>query len=108
MLINLIHNAKDALLQRQARHPAIRLRCAVLQGRPQIQIEDNGGGIPEAAMEKLFQPYFTTKGTEGTGIGLYLARKLVKESFDGSIQVSNTGEGALFTILFPSQAPLEG
>lgn len=108
VLINLVHNAKDALLQRRAERPVIRLRCASDQGRPRLQIEDNGGGVAQEAMEQLFQPYFTTKGTEGTGIGLYLVQKIVRESFGGSIRVSNTGEGALFTIDFPPAAPLEG
>jgi C4-dicarboxylate-specific signal transduction histidine kinase len=62
-----------------------------------IIVEDNGGGIPENIMEKIFEPYFTTKEEQGTGLGLYMSNEIIKR-MGGKIEVENTSSGAKFII----------
>ena len=75
-----------------------------------IEIKDSGGGIPEDIMDKLFEPYFTTKHqSQGTGIGLYMSQEIITKHFNGSITAQNVEfdfenvnyKGAMFTIKFP-------
>jgi len=64
-----------------------------------IDFIDNGGGIPSEDIDKIFDPYFTTKfKKEGTGLGLYMAKMLLDESMDGELQVYSNNIGATFTI----------
>jgi len=67
-----------------------------------ISVEDNGGGIDEKNIKKIFNPYFTTKEkSDGTGLGLYILKLIVEDSMNGKISIVNTQEGALFTIKIP-------
>jgi signal transduction histidine kinase len=64
-----------------------------------VTIADNAGGIPEEIINRIFEPYFTTKEQgKGTGIGLYMSKKLVEKTMNGSLTVRNTGAGAEFRI----------
>jgi nitrogen fixation/metabolism regulation signal transduction histidine kinase len=98
VLINLLRNAADAARE-QAEHPHVALSFRhTRSGRIQIEVEDNGAGVPEALRQDIFLPFFTTK-SKGTGVGLSLARQVVL-AHRGSI---NDGEGksggALFRIV---------
>lgn len=63
---------------------------------------DNGPGIDEAIVEKLFEPYFTTKREQsGTGLGLYMSKMIIEEHLYGAIEVSNTDKGACFKVELP-------
>ena len=75
-----------------------------------IKKSDNAGGISEDIINRVFEPYFTTKGeNEGTGIGLYMSEEIIKKHMDGIIFVNNkkyvhegiTYIGAIFTIILP-------
>ena len=71
-----------------------------------ITIKDNAGGVPKEFMEKIFDPYFTTKHqSQGTGLGLYMSTQIIQNHFNGHIKVKNIkdeyGQGAYFTISFP-------
>lgn len=70
----------------------------------QIRIKDNGGGIPQKTLPKIFQPFFTTKPTgQGTGLGLSLAYDIVTKMHAGELTVeSKEGESAEFIILLPT------
>lgn len=99
ILINLLMNAKDALDLSQKSRKIITIRAYEKSGRCVIEVADNGGGIPSDVISRVFDPYFTTKEEgKGTGLGLYMSRRMIEEHLKGSIAVSNTAEGACFTI----------
>ncbi|HHH19576.1 MAG TPA: CHASE2 domain-containing protein [Campylobacterales bacterium] len=68
-----------------------------------LTISDNGGGIDKKYLQKIFNPYFTTKAKpHGTGLGLYILKLIVEDSMNGSVSVNNTEDGAIFTIEIPN------
>lgn len=101
VVINIVNNAKEVLVETRPENPYIRIRTMVEEGVFRLTIEDNGGGIPNNIIDKVFDSYFTTKGEKGTGIGLNLSKLIVEESFGGTISVHNTEEGACFTVTLP-------
>ncbi len=98
VLINLIKNAIEVM--NQVENPKIKMLSHInLNGRPVIQIEDNGPGIPRENWDKIFIPFYTTK-SGGSGIGLTLSKQIMRKH-QGTIQVySESGKGAIFTLLF--------
>jgi signal transduction histidine kinase len=105
VLLNIINNAKDALESKIALHSiqkgegSIKLSTFTKGDYIYITIEDNAQGIPESIIDKIFDPYFTTKSESmGTGIGLYMSKSIVEESMGGSLKVTNGEHGAIFTI----------
>ena len=113
VILNMITNAFYAVDEKKKQNPAgyeptvsvstnHSLSSGEGRGEVLISVKDNGPGIPQKVMEKIFQPFFTTKPTgQGTGLGLSLAYDIVK-AHGGELKVENKeGEGALFTILLP-------
>jgi len=99
ILMNVINNAKDALVTTDKGEKKIEITLLQTQEGIIIYIQDNGGGIDESIIDKIFDPYFSTKGQKnGTGLGLYMAKIILQERMDGDIYVENQQEGALFTI----------
>lgn len=97
VILNLINNAKDALIENKIENPVINI---ILKDKS-ISIEDNGGGIPKDIINRVFEPYFTTKEQgKGTGIGLYMSKMIIEENMGGSLSVANSDDGARFTIDF--------
>lgn len=102
-LLNILSNAKDVLSEREISNPFIRLYLKKGYKYILIVIEDNGGGISNEHMDRIFEPYFTTKyAKQGTGIGLYMTKMIIENNMGGIINVKNTNSGALFTIKLPS------
>jgi C4-dicarboxylate-specific signal transduction histidine kinase len=97
VLINIINNSLDAFIQRKIIKPEIFIKLFKKDHKNIIIIEDNAGGIENNQIDKLMDPYFTTK-ENGTGIGLYMVKMIIKNSFDGEIKVSNTQNGLSFII----------
>jgi nitrogen-specific signal transduction histidine kinase len=97
-LLNLLVNAADAVPAEGGR---IRLTARREDGALRLEVSDNGPGIPEDLRERIFEPFFSTKGSRGTGLGLAVTRKIVEEH-GGRITVE-TGEmgGARFIVLLP-------
>lgn len=110
VLLNLISNAKDALGKKEHEEKIISVQASKQQEMLKVSVSDNAGGIPEEIIEKIFDPYFTTKhSSQGTGIGLYMTRTIVERHFNGKISVSNAKEGAEFIVELPlSQNIQEG
>ena len=93
VLINLLNNSKDALESFELKDEAklIFIDIFRINEKAIIQIKDNAGGIEEQILDKIFEPYFTTKHqTQGTGIGLYMCQEIINKHMNGSISITNT------------------
>jgi signal transduction histidine kinase len=102
VLINIFKNAKEVLVENEIADKWILVELVTDDKKAIITIEDNGGGIPEDIISKVFEPYFTTKHqSKGKGLGLHLSHKLVTESFNGNLYVKNTQNGAKFFVELP-------
>lgn len=102
VLINIINNAKDAIKENDIKEPWIELNLEKKEKYFLLTIEDNAKGIPEKIIDKIFDPYFTTKHkSQGTGLGLHMSYKIVTESLRGKLYVENTKNGAKFFIEIP-------
>lgn len=102
VIMNLVNNAREALNERAVAPPRIWIRLYKEEGRSFVTVSDNAGGIPEEILQRIFEPYFTTKGPDkGTGIGLYMSKNIIEKSMGGRLYVRNTGDGAEFRIEFP-------
>lgn len=97
VVLALLSNANDVL--KNIHEPYIKVDISSNNAEVIIKIEDNGGGIKKKNLEKIFDPYFTTKD-DGTGIGLYLVKLIVEKSFEGKIRVENSNDGACFILQF--------
>lgn len=105
VFINLIINSVDAIeMKKSAESNIIEIHSTSTGNQVIVTFKDNGTGIPENVLEKIFNPFFTTKSIgKGTGLGLSICQNII-ESHDGTITVSNAVEGgAVFTISLPCQ-----
>lgn len=99
VLFSIINNAKDALLENGVGNSLITIKARSEQDRSVVTIADNAGGIHEDAMDKIFEPYFTTKEQgKGTGVGLYMAKTIIEKHMGGTLSARNIGDGAEFRI----------
>jgi two-component system, NtrC family, C4-dicarboxylate transport sensor histidine kinase DctB len=99
VLMNLITNARDAFKERGVRSPKLVIELFREEGKAVVTISDNAGGIPDMVIDRIFEPYFTTKGPDkGTGIGLFMSKNIIEKSMNGTLSVRNTGDGAEFRI----------
>ncbi|MBU2193096.1 MAG: hypothetical protein KJ796_16935 [Alphaproteobacteria bacterium] len=104
VVVNLVNNAVDALTgigsKAAVDNPEIVVRLSRRRSRIALSVEDNGPGIPEEVHERMFEPFYSTKGVgEGLGIGLSIVYNIVRE-FDGSVSVTERpGGGAIVTVL---------
>jgi signal transduction histidine kinase len=107
-LMNLVGNAIDACRENesQGREKRVTLRTLPAgRGAVEYQVSDNGSGMDAAVQQRLFQSFFSTKGTDGTGIGLMMAKRIVGQH-EGVIEVSSRpGEGSTFIIRLPLSRP---
>jgi signal transduction histidine kinase len=108
VLLNLYNNAFYSVhQQKKNRGETFEPRVEIMTRRTgdvvQICVSDNGAGIPDAIVDKIFQPFFTTKPTgEGTGLGLSLSYDIITKGHGGELTVDSTrDEGIMFTILLP-------
>lgn len=107
--INLINNSIDSILEKRARNDMgatesglLVLSISTNDRKIYLSIEDNGTGIEESSLERIFEPEYTTKPkNQGTGIGLHMAKSIVEKSLGGKIRAGNTGTGAQFIIEIP-------
>lgn len=97
VLLNLLTNAKEAILARGAMGGCVEIELSEQLGKGCVTVRDNGGGIPENAMDRIFEPYFSTKKM-GTGIGLYMSKMIIERNMNGTISARNVEEGAEFRV----------
>lgn len=101
-VLNIIKNACDAFNERDQKNKFIEFHDKVIDKKTyELTISDNAGGIPEHILEDIFVPYVTTKGKNGTGIGLYMSKMIIEQHMHGTIEVHNDNKGAVFTIRLP-------
>jgi len=102
VILNLISNAKDALNQKKILNKNIKINIKKDKKIAIIEIVDNGGGIDNKILDKIFEPYFTTKhSSQGTGLGLYMSKMIIEQSMGGELEAENLKDGAKFTIKLP-------
>ena len=102
VLINIFNNAKDVLLEKNAKDKWIKIELEIKDNMVVITIEDNGGGIPKEIISKIFNPYFTTKHqSQGTGLGLHMCQEIIRKNLHGKLYAKNTNDGAKFYIELP-------
>ena len=107
VILNLINNAFYAVtekkkLQPEGYEPTVTIATKKIDSKIEISVADNGNGIPQKVVDKIFQPFFTTKPTgQGTGLGLSLSYDIIK-AHGGEIKVeTKEGEGSAFVIQLP-------
>ncbi len=100
VVINILNNAVDALNVGNIENKRILIETQENGEEIILSISDNGGGIAEEMIEKVFEPYFSSKGKNGTGLGLYMAKMIIDKHAHGKISVENNKEGATFNITF--------
>ena len=103
VILNILSNAKDALLEKEIKNPMIKIVVSSDKDKGYISMSDNAGGIDEKMINKIFEPYFTTKEQNGgTGLGLYISKMIIEKNMHGELSISNKGEGCevLITLLF--------
>ena len=102
VLLNVLTNAKDALLINNINESRVIIEAYLEKNILHVSILDNAGGIDEAILNKIFDPYFTTKDKDaGTGIGLYMSKMIIETNMHGNILALNEKEGAKFIISVP-------
>ena len=107
-MLNLFNNAFYAVNERKKEtangyEPAVQVTTQNLNDKIEIRVKDNGTGIPEKVLEKIYQPFFTTKPAgEGTGLGLSLSYDIITKVHGGDLKVETVqGEGSEFIIQLP-------
>mgnify|MGYP005986687075 CR=1 FL=1 len=110
VLINILNNSRDVLIEKRKEDRLVFINIYKKNSDLIIKIKDNGYGVDNKAIEKIFEPYFTTKHkSQGTGIGLYMCEEIITKHMAGSIRVENSEfiyedkeyRGAEFTIVIP-------
>ena len=95
VVMNIISNSKDAFVIKKIPNPQINIEI----NNNKIFIEDNAGGIAEEILDRVFEPYFTTKQQgEGTGMGLYMSKMIIEDNMKGKISIKNRNKGTLVSI----------
>ena len=95
VVLNMLHNAKENFKEKQIKNRNIVLKT---ENRT-ISVCDNGGGIADDVIDKIFDPYFSTKSKKnGTGLGLYMSKTIIEKHHNGKLNARNTDDGVCFTI----------
>jgi len=89
VILNLLANSRDMAIQRNIQNPLIRIYTQTNETKMFLHVIDNCGGIDKDILEKIFEPYFTTKYTYGTGIGLYMCKVIIENKMNGKIFATN-------------------
>ncbi|GFO58337.1 hypothetical protein GMST_06620 [Geomonas silvestris] len=98
VLLNILVNARDAFDSNPVPEPRISIQMEYHAAKAVVTVTDNAGGVPAGILDSIFEPYFSTKGLQGTGIGLYMSKTIIERNMRGTLSVRNTGSGAQFRI----------
>jgi signal transduction histidine kinase len=100
-IINIIKNSIDAFDKKSKEKKEISVFVTLEDDALTITIEDNAGGIDKAILEKVFEPYFSTKNKNGTGLGLYMCKTIIEQHLQGEISLSSQNNGTKVAIKLP-------
>lgn len=101
-IINLLSNARNSIKEKAPNSPLIRIIVDAEEQEATVTISDNGSGISDEVMDRLFEPYFTTnRAAQGAGMGLYMAKSIIEKNMGGSIRAIKQESGATFIITLP-------
>ncbi len=98
VVLNILNNAIDALILSAIENPTIVISVEEKKDTLVIIIKDNADGIKEEDVSKIFEPYFSTKGKNGTGLGLYMSQMIIEKQFFGKIDVISSNRGSYFSV----------
>jgi len=109
VVLNLIKNASDAIIENDIKDGEIKVSCATEKGLIKIEIADNAGGIPDEIVDKIYDPYFSTKDEKnGTGLGLYMSKMIVEDHLQGKLDLVTDNKGSRFIITIKEEVELNG
>jgi len=98
-LLNILNNARDAFRESKTAGSKVIITMCSKGGKTVVTVADNAGGIPEEIINKIFDPYFTTKGPQGgTGVGLFMSKTIIEKNMGGRLAARNIANGAEFRI----------
>ena len=103
VILNIMNNAVDAHLEILKENPTVAIFVRDLETELELIIKDNAGGIEADKLEKIFEPYYSTKGKNGTGLGLYMSQMIIEKQFNSKIEVTSSHEGTTFSIKIPKK-----
>jgi signal transduction histidine kinase len=108
VILNLITNAFYAVTEKKQKQPVgyeptVSVSTHRSNGKVEIKVADNGNGIPQKVLDKIYQPFFTTKPRgQGTGLGLSMSYEIVTKGHNGELKVdTKEDEGSVFTVVLP-------
>jgi len=108
VILNILANAKDALIDNNVNKKKVTIHIYNEENYVNISIKDNGEGIPLEIIDKIFEPYFSTKEEgKGTGIGLYMSKTIIENNMNGKIFVNNLSDGVEFLIKIQNKQLIE-
>jgi len=98
VILNILNNAIDAYASTVPKEKVIFLECSSDDKTFKISVRDEAGGISQENLKKIFDPYFSTKGKNGTGLGLYMSKMIIEKQFKGNIDVQTSPNGTKFIV----------
>ncbi|QKF82000.1 PAS domain-containing sensor histidine kinase [Halarcobacter ebronensis] len=102
VMINLIQNSSEAFKSKKIEEKTINIKSYIDLNSITLVYKDNAGGVDDKTLDRIFEPYFTTKyQSNGTGLGLFMSRMIIEKSLDGLIKAKNCDDGLEFTIQIP-------
>jgi len=100
VIMILLNNSRDAVVGNKIEKPQVIVDLLHRDDKIEIRVKDNGGGIDDDIMDRIFEPYFTTKfKSDGTGVGLYMSKMIIKDSIGGELVLENYEDGVLATLI---------
>jgi len=99
VILNILKNAQDNFKEKSIKNPQVVIKTFDINDGIRLEISDNGGGICEDMMQKVFDPYFSTKSEKnGTGLGLYMSKTIIEAHHEGKLWAENRDNGVCFCI----------
>ncbi len=100
VIMILLNNSRDAVVCNKIEKPQVIVDLLHRDEKVEIRVKDNGGGIDDDIIDRIFEPYFTTKfKSDGTGVGLYMSKMIIEDSIGGELVLENDEDGVLATLI---------